>query len=109
MTDMVTISQKEYADLIKAREDLEDLRAVRAHEADPQAGLPLELTKRLIDGENPLLVYREWRGLTQSALAEASGVNRVQIVQIEKGQKTGSAPTLKKLAGALGVAVDDLI
>ncbi|MBL3565799.1 helix-turn-helix transcriptional regulator, partial [Rhodovulum sulfidophilum] len=37
------------------------------------------------------------------------GVNRVQIHEIETGKKNGSAQTLKKIADALGVTVDDLI
>jgi mRNA interferase RelE/StbE len=49
------------------------------------------------------------RGLTQTKLAELSGVNRVQIADIEAGRKAGSLGTVKKLAAALGVAVDDLV
>ena len=45
----------------------------------------------------------------QAALARASGVNRVQIVEIEAGRSSGSVQTLRKLADALGVAVDDVI
>ena len=53
-------------------------------------------------------VWPELRGLTQAALATASGVNRVQIANIESGAKTGSVATLRKLADALGVGLDDL-
>ena len=59
--------------------------------------------------EPPLRVWREHRGLSQSALARGSGVNRVQIVEIEAGRNTGSVRTLGKLAGTLGITVDDLI
>lgn len=34
--------------------------------------------------------------------------NRVQIVEIKAGRKTGSVATLKKLATALQVDMDDL-
>lgn len=54
-------------------------------------------------------VYRELRGLTQMALFEISGVNRVQISDIEAGRKTGSVVTLRKLADALGLTIDDLL
>lgn len=49
------------------------------------------------------------RGLTQAALAERAGVNRVTVAAIETGRKQGSVATLHKLADALGVAVDDLV
>ena len=55
---------------------------------------------------NPIKVLREFRGLTQMALAEASGVNRVQLVTIEQGKRTGSIATLKRIAEALSVELD---
>ena len=64
---------------------------------------------RLIDGASPLRVWREYRGLSQSKLARVSGVNRVQIVEIEAGRNAGSVRTLRKLADALGVALDDIV
>lgn len=71
--------------------------------------IPAVVVDRLLAGEAPLRVWREFRRLTQVALAEASGVNRVQIVEIEAGRGTGSVRTLCKLAAALAIDVDDLI
>ena len=109
MNEMVTIPKDEYDRLLQAAEDLADLEAIRDHLENPEEGVPVEFVKRLIEGERPLAVFRAWRGLTQSALSAKSGVNRVQIVDIEAGRKTGSVATLKKLADALEVTVDDLI
>ncbi|WP_249030804.1 helix-turn-helix transcriptional regulator [Roseinatronobacter thiooxidans] len=47
-------------------------------------------------------------GCLKQNLARRSGVNRIQIIDIEAGRKTGSAATLKKLAMALQVDMDDL-
>ena len=81
--------------------------------ADLAAGrdeaVPAEYARRLIAGESPLRVWRDRRGLSQSALARASGVNRVQIADIEAGRKKGSLETARRLAEALGLTVDDLI
>lgn len=63
----------------------------------------------MIAGESPLRVWREFRGLTQQALAEASGVNRLQIANIEAGRASGSVVTLVKLADSLDVTVDDRV
>jgi len=49
------------------------------------------------------------RVLTQEALAQASGVNRVQIAQTEAGRKSGSVETLRKQAASLRVNMDDLV
>ncbi|WP_223230693.1 helix-turn-helix transcriptional regulator [Rhodobacter capsulatus] len=47
-------------------------------------------------------------GLTQAALAERSGVKRVTVAEIETGRKQGTIATLRALADALGVSLDDL-
>ena len=96
-----------------SEEDLADIRAALAVEARIARGeeelIPASVVDRLIDGEPPLRVWREFRDQSQAALARASGVNRVQIVDIEAGRSSGSVRTLRRLADALRVAVDDLI
>lgn len=109
MSETVTIELAEYQRLKAAAEDLADILAFDAAMANPAESVPAEYVKRIIDGESPLRVYRDWRNLTQMELSELSGVNRVQIADIEAGRKTGSVETVKKLAAALAVAVDDLV
>lgn len=72
-------------------------------------GLPHAYVIRLIEGETPLLVFRQWRKLNFSELARRSGVNRVQIVNIEKGNATGPVETLKKLAYTLDITLVQLV
>lgn len=109
MDDTITISRAEYDRLLEAADDLANIQAYDRAMARNEASIPAEYVKRLIDGESPLRVYRDMRGLTQMALAEMASVNRVQITDIEAGRQTGSVSTLKKLAGALGLTVDDLV
>jgi DNA-binding XRE family transcriptional regulator len=109
---MVTIPRAEYDRLREAAEDLADLQAYDRAKAALEAGddelIPAEYVNRLLNGDSPLRVYRGLRCLTQAALAQAAGVNRVTVAEIETGRKQGSVATLRKLADALGVAVDDL-
>ncbi|MCY4501051.1 MAG: helix-turn-helix transcriptional regulator [Alphaproteobacteria bacterium] len=113
MSETVTIAKAEYERLCALEEDFEDLHATSVIEARIAAGadelVPVCVADRLIDGELPLRVWREYREFSQSALARASGVNRVQIVEIESGRNTGSVRTLRRLADALGISVDDLV
>ena len=113
MNETVTIPKVEYDRLCAIEEEFADIQAALAVEARIASGeeelLPARMVDRLIDGESPLRVWREHRQFSQSALARASGVNRVQIVEIEAGRNSGSVHTLRKLADALRVAVDDLI
>ena len=96
-----------------AEEDLADIRAALAVEARIARGeeelIPASVVDRLIDGEPPLRVWREFRNQSQVALARASGVNRVQVADIEAGRSSGSVRTMRKLADALSIAEEDLI
>ncbi|MBL3562795.1 helix-turn-helix transcriptional regulator [Rhodovulum sulfidophilum] len=109
MNDMVSIPRKEYERLREAAEDLEDILAYDRAKGRDEESVPHEFVTRIIDGEPPVRVFRDWRGMSAAELSRASGVNRVQIHEIETGKKNGSAQTLKKIADALGVTVDDLI
>ena len=113
MTDTITIARDEYDRLRDAADTLGDLRVYDRARGRLDAGedelVPADFARRLIEGESPLRVYRQLRGPTQSALAQMSRVNRVQIAEVEAGRNKGSVDTVKRLAGALGVAVDDLV
>jgi len=60
--------------------------------------IPADHANRLLNGESPLRVYRDLRGLTQATLASRSGANRVTVAEIETGRKQGSVTTLRALA-----------
>lgn len=113
MNETVTISRAEYDRLCAESDDLADLRAALAVQARIQAGteelVPAVIADRIVDGANRLKVWREHRGMSQTALARAAGVNRVQIADIEADRATGSVRTLSALAQALDVTIDDLV
>ncbi len=70
--------------------------------------VPKAVADRLIDGAPPLRVWREHRRMTLAELARASGVTQPMISRIETGKRTGDVATLRRLADALGILVDDL-
>ena len=107
--DMVTIPQAEYDRLVADSEMLADLAACDAARAEAGEGMPLAVFSRIVSGDNPVKVIREWRGLTQAELARRSGLHRVQLHDIETGKSRGSVDTLKAVAVALGVGADDVV
>lgn len=113
MNEMVTIPRDEYDRLRIAADDLADLQTFDRAKAALAAGedelIPGNYANRLLNGEIPLRVYRELRGITQAVLAEKAGVNRVTVAEIETGRKQGSIATLRSLAHALSVSLDDLV
>lgn len=99
--------------LMDDAEMLADIRAFDEAKARLDRGedelVPLELTKQRLAGENPVKIWRGYRGLTQVQLAKASKVSREMIAAIETGHKKGGVATLKKLAGALKVDLEELV
>lgn len=89
-------------------EDMADALALKKAIEKKEESLPSEMVKRIVGGENPLRVWREFRRLSQTALAEISGVRQNMISAIEAGDKKGSIKTLKSLADALNVDLEDI-
>ncbi|MEA3291406.1 MAG: helix-turn-helix domain-containing protein [Pseudomonadota bacterium] len=105
---------EQYFRLLELAEEMEDIQAYDAAMAELKAGgdelIPADVANRLLSGEaHPLRIWREYRDLTQQALAEKIGVGKSYISQIESGQKPGSVTVLKKIAVALNVELDDLV
>lgn len=94
------------ADLIEDAEDAALFDA--AMKNDDGFRIPAEVANALLDGANPVKVWREHRGLTQEALAQAVGISKAYLCQIETGKRQGAVKTLAALAKALKVSLDDL-
>jgi len=113
MNEMVTIPKNEYLRLKAIEEDMSDLHSAAQTLERIKAGteelIPAAVVDRLLDGDASLRVWREHRGLSQAELARQSGINHIQIIDIEAGRKAGSVASLKKLASALKIDIDDLV
>jgi DNA-binding XRE family transcriptional regulator len=75
-------------------------------EKDDRSAVPHDAMIRLIEGENPLKVYREWRGLTQAELARKIAVSKGYVSQVERGTRTLSRKARAAAAKALGILPD---
>ena len=68
MNETVTIAKAEYDRLCALEEELADVQAALAVEARIASGqeelIPASVVDRLLDGEPPLRVWREFRRLT---------------------------------------------
>lgn len=71
--------------------------------------IPAAVVDRLAEGEAPVRVRREYRGLSLRGLAEKAGISAAMLSEIENGKKEGSVHSLAVLARALGVDLDDLV
>jgi DNA-binding XRE family transcriptional regulator len=96
-------------------EDAEMLQDVRDYDAAKQAVengeelVPSKVVYAILDGGNPIKVWREYRGLTQQALAGMAGISASYLSQIESGKRTGTTAALSAIASALNLALDDIV
>lgn len=93
-------------------EQVDEAEAVAAYDrakANPdQETVPIAVADALLAGQNPVRVWREYRGLTEEQLAEAAGVPAAEVAQIEAGRRRRSKEALARIARALAVEVEDL-
>ncbi len=111
--EMVVLSQVDYEELVEAAEMLEDIAAYDRFQERLARGeeefIPAEFVNRMIDGESPVRVWRDFRGLSAKELAASAGISATYLSEIEARKKEGSVSVLKKLARALKVELDDLV
>ena len=106
MTETVTIPKQEYEALQARIEDLDDILAgYRA----TGASLPSAFAMRVLEGEHPLKVWRDFKGFSLSALAKASNISKGYLSEIEAGKKPGSIEAYKTMADILDLPVDAII
>ena len=100
----VLVPIEQYDQLLADLEMLKDIRDFRSAKAVDEKTFPAEVINRLIlNEENPIKVYREYRELTQKQLADKVGIQRAFLAEIETGRKSGSIKTLKAIAEGLDV------
>lgn len=111
--EWVVVPYEEYQRLVAEAEMLQDIRAYdeikQALVTGEEELIPSEVTYALLDGENPLRVWREYRGMTQQQVADKAGISKPYLSQLESGQRKGTAEVLAGIARALNVSLDDLV
>ena len=95
---------KEYERLMALEEDREDIAAAEAAKEDET--FPSEIVERLIEGENRVRVWRQYRGLRQGELAARVGISQSHLSDIEIGRSDGSFRVITAIARALEIDLD---
>ena len=70
---------------------------------------PAGVVDRLLAKENPVTVYREYRGMSLAELAKAAKIGENELAEMESGSRAVPAWHLPAVAKALGLDYDDLI
>ena len=111
--EWAVLPYEEYLALLEQAEELEYIRDYDAAKAELERGddelIPAEVVFAILDGENPVKVWREFRGLTQQQLADAARISKPYLSQIETGKRKGGTDILSALAKALKVTLEEVI
>lgn len=119
--DMATIGNKQYAmipmdeyeDMMDDLQDMQEIGKILEIHRQIKTGemptYPASVVNALINGVNPVKVYREHKGLTQQELADKIGKSVAMIRKIENGESEASVSTMKAIANVLDTDVDSLI
>jgi transcriptional regulator with XRE-family HTH domain len=99
---LVVIPESEFRVLERAANlNLADMERTAGLDA-----LPPTSRRRILAGESPIRVVREWRGLRGQQVADLVGITPSMLSQIETKRKTGSVRTFKAIALVLGVPLE---
>jgi DNA-binding XRE family transcriptional regulator len=110
---VVIISADDYRVLLEKAEMLDDVaaydRAKDALAAGDEELVPAAIANAILDGEHPVRVWRQHRGMSQAQLAEAADISQAYLAQIETRKREGTLGLYRSLADVLGVDLDDLV
>jgi DNA-binding XRE family transcriptional regulator len=110
--EYAVIPYADYLRMLAFMEDKADARVVAEFYDSYAAGLeplvPAEILRRELEGEPPMKLWREHRGLTQQALADQAGISKPYLSQIESGKRQGTVETLAAIARVLNVPLEFL-
>ena len=110
--EFAVISYADYRHCLELLEDEADARTVaefhEAYVAGREFTVPDEIMRRELEGESPVKLWREHRGLTQQELAKRAGISKPYLSQIETGKRQGTIDTLSAVARSLDVPLDAL-
>ena len=109
---MAVLPVEDYERLMDAVDDEADVAAAERAEKRRAAGeeyVPMDMVERLVEGENALRVWRQYRQLSIGGLANMSGINKSTISLLENDKAYGRPATWRALADALRATVDDIL
>lgn len=110
--EWAVVPYAEYQKLLDAAEMLADIRAYDEAKAQLQSDeelMPSQVVYALLDGENPIRIWREYRGLTQQQLADKAAISKPYLSQLESGKRNGTTEVLQAIAQALNLSLEDVV
>ena len=70
---------------------------------------PNDVVKANVRGDSLIKAWREYFGLTQGELSQKAGIKQPALARLEKSDANPRKSSLKKLADAMGIALEQLL
>lgn len=111
--EWAVVPYESYLELVEKAEMLLDLQDYDSAKAALQRGddelIPSEIVYAILDGENAIKVWREFREMSQQELAEKAGISNPYLSQLETNKRTGSVEVLSAIAKTLNVSLENIV
>jgi len=111
--EWAVVPYKTYLQLVEKAETLQDVQDYDSVKTALEGGndelIPSEIVYAILDGENPIKTWREYRGMSQHTLAGMAGISIPYLSQLETNKRKGSLEVLAAISKALKVTLDDIV
>lgn len=102
-----------YLELVEKAEMLQDIQDYDSAKAALERGdeelIPGEVIDAILEGENAIKVWREYRGMSQQAVADHAGISVPYLSQLETKKRKGSLAVLSAIARTLKISLENLV
>jgi DNA-binding XRE family transcriptional regulator len=111
--EWAVVPYETYLQLVEKAEILQDVQDYDSAKAVLERGddeiFPSQVIYAILDGENPIKAWREYRGFSQQETAEKAGISVPYLSQLEKNKRKGSLDVLTAIARVLSVSLEHII
>ena len=111
--EWAVIPYETYLQLVEKAEMLQDVQDYDSVKAALERGdeelIPSEVVYAILDGENAIKVWREYRGLSQQETAQKAGISVPYLSQLETNKRKGSLEVLTAIAKTLRVSLENIV
>jgi len=111
--EWAVVPYETYLELVEKAEMLLDVQDYDSAKASLQRRddelIPSEIVYAILDGENAIKVWREFREMSQQELAEKAGISIPYLSQLETNKRTGSIEVLSAIAKTLNVFLENIV
>ncbi len=111
--EWAVVPYKTYLQLVEKAEMLQDVQDYDSAKAALERGdeelVPSEVVYAILDGENPIKVWCEYRNMSQQEAAENAGISIPYLSQLETNKRKGSLNVLSAIAKVLKVSLESIV